>query len=488
MNAHTTIPDLAIAPHNIAAEQELLGAILLNNESYHAIADQLTVDEFFEPIHARIFETCAELIRADKKATPVTLKSFLPADLDIEGLPLGIYLARLAAQGIPLNEATAIAAIIRDCARRRSAIEVAQDLIAKAYRPDPAQSANDLIALAIGDLEKAAGDGAKELTAVPINEAVAVAVDSIAKAYQRDGQISGITWGLTDLDAKTLGLHPGEVTILGGRPGMGKSAMAVAIALAASETLHGVGILSLEMSAESLALRALAEGVARKSYRPVSYHQMRAGKFDETDFEHITAAAIAVGKLPLVIDEQPLVTSGQLATKVRRLRKMLKKSGSDLELLIVDYLQLMSPGDRYKGQRVQEVTEISAALKRLARQENIAVLALSQLSRKVEERADKRPMLADLRESGSIEQDADTVIFLYRAAYYHEQSRPPESDREKFGDWLAAGEKINNKLECIISKQRHGPTGMVEVYFDPATNSVRDLATTGTEMLSEWAK
>lgn len=463
-----------IPPHNIEAEQALLGAILLNNEAFH-LAGDIAKDDFFEPVHQHIFDTAAKLIRADKKATPVTLKPFLPVDLDIVGLSLGEYLARLAAEAASIINAKDYAAQIKDHARRRAAILIAQDLMARAYHPEPDQAAGDLIAKAIGELDTIGNEKTRELAAVSINEALTRAVDNMAAAYQRDGQITGITWGLADLDAKTLGLHPGEMVILGGRPGMGKSAVAVDVALAASEARRGVGICSLEMSAESLALRAIAERVARIGFKSLSYHQMRGGHFDETDFNSICDAAKAMAKLPLIIDEQPLVTAAQLPNKIRRLRRLLNRAGAELELLIVDYLQLMTPGERYRGQRVQEVTEISSALKRLARQENIAVIALSQLSREVEKRSDKRPNLSDLRESGSIEQDADTVIFLYREAYYLEQSRPPESDIDAFGKWLADSEKAHGKLECIIAKQRHGPTGMVQVYFDPATNTVRDL-------------
>ena len=281
---------------------------------------------------------------------------------------------------------------MRDYARRRSAIALAQDLIARANSPSPAETASDLIAEAIGGFDTLmdSATGATSMPAVPIATALATAVETVASAYQRDGQISGITWGLTELDRLTLGLHAGEVVIIGARPGMGKSALAVTCARAASSADHGVAISSLEMSADSLALRMLAEQVSRSGAR-IPYFAMRGGKIAESDFERITDAAKALGKLPIIIEEQPAVTIFQLNSKVRRCRKWLKRAGADLKLLIVDYMQLLTPGQRYAGSKVNEITEISAGLRRFSRGRRVLPCShLSQLSRKVEEREDKR--------------------------------------------------------------------------------------------------
>jgi replicative DNA helicase len=302
-----------------------------------------------------------------------------------------------------------------------------------------------------------------------------------AHAYQRDGRLSGLATGLTDLDAKMGGLQPSDLVILAGRPGMGKTALATNIAYNVAkawsgrvradghmETLNGgiVGFFSLEMSAEQLATRIIAEQTKIPS------NKIRRGAITEADFERIKDVSIELQNLPYYVDETGGLAVAQLAARARRLKRQ-----RGLDLLVIDYLQLLMGSSRRAAEgRVQEITEITTSLKALAKELNVPILALSQLSRQVESRDDKRPQLSDLRESGSIEQDADVVMFVFREEYYHQMRKPSEANKEKFADWMAEGERVLGKAELIIGKQRHGPTGTVELHFDAAVTRFSNLA------------
>jgi replicative DNA helicase len=474
-------PLFRTAPHNIEAEQALLGAILVNNEAFYRVSDFLEPKHFFEPIHQRIFELISSLVRAGKVATPVTLKTFFPADVDVAGLTVSQYLARLAAEATTVINAEDYGRTVYDLSIRRDLIIIGEDMVNVAYDAPVDFAPQGQIEDAERRLYELAESGRYDGGFQRFAQALTTAVDMAAKAYQRDGKLSGIATGLDDLDRQMGGLQPSDLVILAGRPGMGKTALATNVAYNVARAWRGeirtdghqtttnggiVGFFSLEMSAEQLATRIIAEQTGIPS------SQIRRGGISETDFEKIKDYAIELQNLPFYVDETGGLTIAQLAARARRLKRQ-----RGLDLLVIDYLQLLQGTSRRASEnRVQEITEITTRLKALAKELNVPVLALSQLSRQVESREDKRPQLADLRESGSIEQDADVVLFVYREEYYHVMRKPLESDREKFAEWLAQSDKVHGRAEVIIGKQRHGPTGTVELQFDASVTRFSSLA------------
>ena len=470
------------APHNIEAEQALLGAILVNNEAFYRVSDFLEPKHFFEPIHQRIFELAGGLIRANKIATPVTLKTFLPGDVDIAGLSVNQYLARLAAEATTIINAEDYGRTVYDLSVRRDLIAIGEDMVNLAYDAPVDSTPLHHIEDAERKLYEIAETGRYDAGFQRFAQALTTAVDMAARAYQRDGSLSGLASGLTDLDSKMGGLQPADLVILAGRPGMGKTALATNIAYNVARawigevrpdghmaTVNGgiVGFFSLEMSAEQLATRIISEQTGIPS------NKIRRGGIDEADFEKIRDVSVDLQNLPFYVDETGGLSVGQLAARARRLKRQ-----RGLDLLVVDYLQLLQGSTRRAAEgRVHEITEITTRLKALAKELNIPILALSQLSRQVEGREDKRPQLSDLRESGSIEQDADVVLFVFREEYYHQMRKPTEANREKFAEWLAEGERVDGKAEVIIGKQRHGPTGTVELQFDAAVTRFANLDT-----------
>jgi replicative DNA helicase len=476
-------PDYRAPPHNIEAEQALLGAILVNNEAFYRVSDFLESKHFFEPIHQRIFELTGEFVRAGKVANPVTLKTFLPADLNIAGLSLNYYLARLAAEATTIINAEDYGKTVKNLSVLRNLITIGEDMVNLAYNAPVEATPQNHIEEAEKRLYEIAETGRYESGFQRFAQALTTAVDMAANAYQREGGLSGLATGLTDLDTRMGGLQPSDLVILAGRPGMGKTALATNVAYNVAkafaqgdvradgrrETVNGgvVGFFSLEMSAEQLATRIIAEQTGIPS------NKIRRGSIDDADFEKIKDVSIELADLPFYVDETGGLTVGQLAARARRLKRQV-----GLDLLVIDYLQLLQGSSRRANEgRVQEITEITTRLKALAKELNIPVLALSQLSRQVEGREDKRPQLSDLRESGSIEQDADVVLFVFREEYYHQIRKPTEANREKFAEWLAEGEKVEGKAEVIIGKQRHGPTGTVELQFDAAVTRFANLDT-----------
>jgi replicative DNA helicase len=473
-------PTFRTSPHNIEAEQALLGAILVNNEAFYRVSDFLEAKHFFEPIHQRIYELASGLVRANKLATPVTLKTFLPGDVDIAGLSVNQYLARLAAEATTIINAQDYGRTIYDLAIRRDLITIGEDMVNLAYDAPVDSTPNQHIEDAERKLYEIAETGRFDSGFQRFAQALTTAVDMAARAYQRDGSLSGLATGLTDLDARMGGLQSSDLIILAGRPGMGKTALATNIAYNVAKawagemradghthTVNGgiVGFFSLEMSAEQLATRIIAEQTGIPSSK------IRRGGIDEGDFEKIKDISIDLQNLPFYVDETGGLSIGQLAARARRLKRQ-----RGLDLLVIDYVQLLTGSSRRSSEnRVQEITEITTRLKALAKELAIPILALSQLSRQVESRDDKRPQLSDLRESGSIEQDADVVMFVFREEYYHQMRKPTEANREKFNEWLAEGERVEGKAEVIIGKQRHGPTGTVELQFDAAVTRFANL-------------
>ncbi len=467
-------------PHNIEAEQALLGAILVNNEAFYRVSDFLEPKHFLETIHQRIFELAGGLIRAGKLATPVTLKTFLPIDLDIAGLTINQYLARLAAEATTIINAEDYGRTVYDLSIRRDLITIGEDMVNLAYEAPVDATPQSHIEDAERKLFELAETGRYESGFQRFAQALTTAVDMAAHAYQRDGGLSGMATGLTDLNSKMGGLQKSDLIILAGRPGMGKTALATNIAYniakafaqgdvrpdGTRETVNGgvVGFFSLEMSAEQLATRIISEQTGIPS------NKIRRGAIDEADFENIKDISIELQSLPFYVDETGGLSIGQLAARARRLKRQ-----RGLDLLVIDYVQLLQGSTRRSSEnRVQEITEITTRLKALAKELNVPVLALSQLSRQVENREDKRPQLSDLRESGSIEQDADVVLFVYREEYYltNKEPRPGTADHDK---WLTEMDAVHGKAEVIIGKQRHGPTGTVALQFDAEVTRFANL-------------
>jgi replicative DNA helicase len=473
-------PQYRVAPHNVEAEQALLGAILVNNEALYRVSDFLEPAHFFEPAHQQIFEIARSLNRTGKLASPITLKTFLPAEVDIAGLTLAQYLARLAAEATTIINAVDYGRTIYDLATRRELIGIGEDMVNVAFDAPVDFAPRDQIEDAERRLYDLAETGRYGGGFQKFETALTTAVDMAARAYQREGRLSGLATGLKDLDSKMGGLQASDLIILAGRPGMGKTALATNVAYNVAhawrgevradghiDTVNGgiVGFFSLEMSAEQLATRIIAE----QSGIPSS--TIRRGGINERDFERIKDVAIELQHLPFFIDETGGLTVAQLAARARRLKRQ-----KGLDLLVVDYIQLLQGSTRRAMEgRVQEVTEITTSLKALAKELNVPILALSQLSRQVESRDDKRPQLSDLRESGSIEQDADVVMFVFREEYYL-SNKEPRPGTDEYTKWQVEMAAVHGKAEIIIGKQRHGPTGTVNVQFDAAVTRFDNLA------------
>src|SRR5450759_1861873 len=458
-------PTFRLAPHNVEAEQALLGAILVNNDAFDRISDFLRSEHFSEDLHRRIFDVASQLIRAGKLASPITLKTFL-GEHDLGGVTVPQYLARLAAEATTVINAEDYGRTIHDLALRRDLILIGEDVVNAAYDAPVGVSPREQIEEAERKLYSIAENGRYEGGFQRFSDALTTAVDMAAKAFERDGRLSGIATGLIELDRKMGGLQPSDLIIVAGRPGMGKTALATNIAfnvakahraeVQADGTMRSVnggivGFFSCEMSAEQLATRIIAERTGIPS------STIRRGGITENDFEKIRDYSIKLQSLQFYVDETGGLSISQLTARARRLKRQ-----KGLDLIVVDYIQLLQgSGKRGNDNRVQEVTEITTSLKALAKELNVPIIALSQLSRQVESRDDKRPQLSDLRESGSIEQDADVVIFVFREEYYL-ANKEPRVGTPEYEKWQLDMSLVHGKAEVIIGKQRHGPTGTVE--------------------------
>ncbi len=465
------------APKNAEAEQALLGAILVNNEALDRVSNFLKPHHFSDPLHGRIYENASKLIFGGKRATPITLKTYFENEVPVGDLTVPQYLGRLAANATTIINAEDYGRTIYDLALRRQLIEIGEAMVNVAYdSPIDAPPAAQ-IEEAEQQLYELAETGKYGSGFEPFASALTDAIDIAAHAYQRDGGLSGLATGFTDLDSKMGGLQSSDLIILAGRPAMGKTALATNIAyhIAKAHTAYAesekaldgavVGFFSLEMSAEQLATRIISEQAQIPS------EQIRRGRINSADFDRIVEVSQDLQNLPLFIDQTGGITVAQLAARARRLKRQ-----RNLGFIVVDYLQLLS-GSHKRAQegRVQEVTEITTGLKALAKELHVPILALSQLSRQVEQREDKRPQLADLRESGSIEQDADVVMFVYREEYYLE-NREPAPNTDEHVKWRTNIENAHGKADVIIGKQRHGPTGTVTLQFTPEFTRFSNLA------------
>ena len=457
-------------PHSIEAEQQLLGAILTNNDIYDRVASIIGSKHFYDPVHARIFDIAAQRIAKNNLASPVTLKAFMEDDEGLKELGGPAYLARLAGAAISAFAVRDYAQMIYDLAVRRDLILLGRDISAKAATVDVSSEPREQIVEAEQQLYKLAEQGQVESGFQSFLRAVTDAVNVANAAYQRDGGLSGVSTGLIDMDGKLGGLHRSDLLILAGRPSMGKTSLATNIAFNVAKAYKRgtlpdgsegavdggvVGFYSLEMSAEQLAARILSEAAEIPS------QQIRSGDMTEAEFRRFVDAAKALEACPLYIDDTPALPISQLAARARRLKRT-----HGLDVLIVDYLQLVRGTAGKSENRVNEISEITMGLKAIAKELDIPVIALSQLSRQVENRDDKRPQLSDLRESGSIEQDADVVMFVFREEYYKEREKPGDHDLEAMARWQEEMERLHGRAEVIIGKQRHGPIGTVDLSFE----------------------
>jgi replicative DNA helicase len=468
-------------PYNADAEQALLGAMLINNSTYLRVSEFLQSEHFGNAVHGRIYAAIGKLLERGQIANPVTLKNLFDQDGALTEIGGAQYLARLAGAAVTVINAEDYGRAIHDLYQRRELITLGEDVVNDAFRQDLDDPAREQIERAEKKLFDLATTGEPEGGFRGLGTALTSAILNAEAAFKRNGKTVGVATGFADLDRKLGGLHPSDLIVLAGRPSMGKTSLATNIAFSAAKNFRppsapGVrniaedgavaGFFSLEMSAEQLAARILAEESGVPSDR------IRRGDVSREDFDRFVQASQRLSALKLFIDDTPALTVSALRTRARRL---MRQQG--LGLIVVDHLQLLRPPNQSRAQenRVQEISEITRGLKALAKELNVPVLALSQLSRAVEQREDKRPMLADLRESGSIEQDADVVMFIFREEYYlsREPSRRPDEAETKFSeryqDWREQLEKVHGLSEIIIAKQRHGPIGTIKLHFDAET-------------------
>ena len=470
-------------PHNVEAEKALLGAIFTNNRAFEKVSEFLRAEHFWLAEHGRIFGACSRLIEAGQVADPVTLRTILEQDEGLGAISGPKYLAELAGSAVTLINAGEYGRIVYDLYLKRELISLGGDLVNLAYGEggEGAEiSASQQIENAEQNLYDLATKGEYEGGFEPFRDSLTKAIQMADAAHRRDGALAGVTTGFRDLDGVLGGLHPSDLLILAGRPSMGKTALATNIAYNAAYAHHRskgdegavVGFFSLEMSSEQLATRIISEQVQ------ISSDAIRKGKISAPEFDRLATIARELNALPIYIDDTPALTVSALRTRARRLKRQHK-----LGLIVVDYLQLIAPphGSRSDG-RVQEVSEITRGLKTLAKELNVPVIALSQLSRAVEQRDPPRPQLSDLRESGSIEQDADVVMFIYREEYYMERKKPSQradEDQSKYFErqsrWEETLDRVRNLADVIIAKQRHGPIADVPLQFQGEYTRFHDL-------------
>ena len=475
-------------PNNLGAEAAVLGAILFDNNAFQRVADILQPEDFYAPAHQELYAVCQQMIQQGRVADGVTLREHFEKADKLSTIGGAAYLVDLLDSAAFGPEVIDYAKIIRDLATRRQLIGVGSEIQSSAINPAAGEDGSTQIEKAERQLFDLAERGSTGRGFSSFRDALVESLQMAEAAFQREGKIAGISTGLTDLDHKLGGLHNSDLVILAGRPSMGKTSLATNIAYNAAaacervtledgskKTINGavVGFFSLEMSSEQLATRIIAERTG------INAHRIRQGDLEKRDFEKIRDVSEELQNLPLFIDDQGGLSISQLAARARRLQR-----STGLDLIIVDYLQLLTGSSGKSNEnRVQEITQITMGLKALAKDLNVPIIALSQLSRQVEQRDDKRPQLSDLRESGSIEQDADCVMFVYREAYYLERTEPsadpndPESS-EKWKNWRERMDNVYGTAEVIIGKQRHGPIGKVVLSFDSNITRFGNMAHT----------
>ena len=458
-------------PSNLEAEQALLGSILVNNDIIDEISNFISFPKFFDPIHRKIYQVIEILNGKGMIANPITLKNHFESDNSLNDVGGVEYLVKLTRFSSSLKQSIDYAKIIHDMFLRRELIEISTNLLNESEDDDVSVSSEDIIETAEKSLFDLAERGNFSQSFLKFNQALDQTIEMATLAMQNDRGIVGVPTGLTDLDEKLGGLHKSDLVIIAGRPSMGKTALATNIAYNAAKTLQergekaSVAFFSLEMSSEQLSTRILSEQARIQS------NNIRRGKATEEELNRYIEVSRNIYDLPLYIDETPAITISTLSNRARRIKRLF-----GLNLIVVDYIQLMRTSIKRFDNRVQEISEITQGLKALAKELGIPVLALSQLSRAVEQRDDKIPQLSDLRESGSIEQDADVVMFVFREEYYLEK-RQPKLGSIEHAEWQSKMSDISGLAEIIIGKQRHGPTGNIQVEFEGAFTKFKDLKT-----------
>ena len=460
-------------PSNLEAEQALLGSILVNNDIIDEVSTIISSNIFYDPAHIKIYEVIESLNNKGMIANPITLKNFFEKDnmlIEVGGTE---YLVKLTRFSGSAKQAVDYAKVIHEMYLRRELVLISDKLSSDTLNANSQeQNAENIIESTEKSLFDLAERGSFSQSFLKFNEALDQTIEMATLAMKSDQGIVGVPTGLTDLDEKLGGLHKSDLVILAGRPGMGKTALATNIAYHAAQNLlsrqekSSIAFFSLEMSSEQLSTRILSEQARIKS------DDIRRGKVTESEINRYIETSRNIYNLPLYIDETPAITISTLSNRARRIKRLF-----GLNLIVVDYIQLMrAPNSNNRGDnRVQEVSEITQGLKALAKELKVPVLALSQLSRAVESRDDKKPQLSDLRESGSIEQDADVVMFVYREAYYLENKQPKLGSIEH-AEWQSKMNDVNGLADIILGKQRHGPTGTVKVEFEGIYTKFKDLS------------
>ncbi|WP_440680227.1 replicative DNA helicase [Candidatus Pelagibacter sp. HIMB1517] len=457
-------------PKNIEAEQTVLGSILENNELFDEITDEINEGHFHDTIHQKIYKIISNLISKGLLANPITIKNFFNDNQELTEIGGLEYLLKLTKVSTTKNQIKHYSKLLADLYIRRQLIKISEETLEDSKNKELDITGTNILENTERKLFEIAERGEFQRSFVTFKDALKETIDMATAAYKNDQGIVGVPSGLTDLDDRLGGLHKQDLIIIAGRPSMGKTALATNIAFNAAENIQkqnkktSVAFFSLEMSSEQLSTRILSEQSKIKS------NDIRRGKINQEDFEKFIEASKNLENLPLHIDDTPAITISALSNRARRLKR---KQG--LDLIVIDYIQLMkSSGYRNEG-RVLEIAEITQGLKALAKELDVPVLALSQLSRQVEQREDKKPQLADLRESGSIEQDADVVMFVFREQYYLEKQEPKLGTAEHV-EWQEKMNQVHNQAEIIIGKQRHGPTGLIKLEFESAFTKFKDAS------------
>ena len=463
-------------PYDVDIEQALLGAILVDNYSLERVSTTLKPEHFYDPLHQRLFDAIERMWAKGHSVTPLTLKAMLEQDAGLAEVGGQAYLINLARASPALPNVRDYARILADLATRRELIRIGEDIVNSAFEAPIEVSPAEQLEEAEKALYRVAertrfGEGP-----LGFDVALAQAVQQAEHALARGGHISGVSSGFNDLDSLLGGLHPSDLLIVAGRPGMGKTSLATNMAFHAArlwqkdkadgaEPKRGAPVLlfSLEMAASQLSARILSEQTE------IEMRKIRTGRFTDAEWDRFVHTAQVLGDLPLYIDDTGGISIAQIAARARRMKRE-----KQIGLIVIDYLQLVEPSRRAEN-RVQEISEVTKGLKALAKELSVPVMALSQLSRGVDNRDDKRPILSDLRESGSIEQDADVVMFVYREEYYL-QSREPEAGTSEYDDWVQKLERVHNRAEVLVEKHRHGPTNKVELFFDARFTRFSNLA------------
>jgi replicative DNA helicase len=453
-------------PNNIEAEQSVIGSILVSNELFDEINMILTSKNFYDPMHQKIFSAIEKLIYSGMLANPITLKNYFEKEKDEINVP--DYLVKITKFSTSSRQTIEYSKLIYDLFVKRELIKISENIIDTAKLNDLDNDGQSIIENFEKSLFDLAEKGSFSSSLVKFDEAMKMTIEMASNAYKNDEGIVGVPTGLTDLDDRLGGLHKSDLLIIAGRPSMGKTALATNIAFNAAKKIQEDGrkstiaFFSLEMSSEQLSTRILAEQSRIKS------NDIRRGRISEDQFDKFIETSKNIAELPLYIDETPAISIAALSNRARRIKRLY-----GLDMVVVDYIQLMKASN-FRDGRVQEISEITQGLKALAKELSVPVLALSQLSRAVEQRDDKKPQLSDLRESGSIEQDADVVMFVYREAYYLERKEPQPATVDH-AEWQSKMNDIANRAEIIIGKQRHGPTGNVFLEFEAMFTRFKDI-------------